>query len=117
MSAGSVTMPGRVATFDTVRCDKAQALKPLEEAAEAFAAWQAYERWLSLREMGGDFMGDVDDPCRPLRSLVDECCDVIQATCNLLFSVGVTDLREPMRRCLERNEARGRITLPPEEES
>ena len=112
MSAGSVTMPDRVAAFDAVRCDKAQALKPLEEAAEAFAAWQAYERWLALSDMGGDFMGDVDDPCRPLFSLVDECCDVIQATCNLLFSVGVTDLREPMRRCLARNEARGRVTPP-----
>lgn len=40
--------------------------------------------------------------------LVEECADVVQATCNLLATVGVSDLSEHMDRCRERNEARGR---------
>ena len=91
---------GGVQTFKETKPDKAQALKPLEEAAEVFGAWQAW------RENGPTLdnaeAGLVD-------RIVDECADVIQATCNLLESLGVTDLREAMERCAERNRERGRL--------
>lgn len=86
---------GGVQTFKETRPDKAQALKPLEEAAEVFGAWQ---HWCKR-----------DDSEIHKQSLVDECCDNITATCNLLDSLGVTDLREAMERCAERNRERGRL--------
>lgn len=54
--------------------DKSIALKPLEEAAEAFGAWQ--------NAMRDD--GDLD-------SVIYECCDTIQAAVNLMMCVGATD--------------------------
>ena len=84
-----------VRLFDEVEPSKAQALKPLEEAAEVFWAWQR-------------FYGCPTKTNEEL--LVGECCDVIQSVCNLLAAHGVTDLTEPMRRCRERNALRGRIT-------
>ena len=82
-----------VRTFQGVEPDKVQALKPLEEAAEAFGAWQRfYECPTKTNE----------------KLLVDECADVIQATCNLMASLGVTDMTDAMRRCEDRNRERGR---------
>ena len=88
----SVTIPP-VRAFSHVAPDKAQALKPLEEAAEVFGAWQRfYECPTKTNE----------------ELLVDECADVIQATCNLLAALDVTDMTEAMRRCECRNRERGR---------
>lgn len=42
-------------------------------------------------------------------ALIDECADVIQATCNLLVVLGVDDLAPEMERCCARNAARGRM--------
>ena len=82
-----------VRTFQGVAPDKAQALKPLEEAAEVFGAWQrVYECPTKTNE----------------ELLVDECADVIQATCNLLAALGVTDLTDAMAACERRNRGRGR---------
>ena len=94
--ASSVTIPP-VRCFEGVAPDKAQALKPLEEAAEVFAAWQAW------RACEG---GSLSDYARD--RLVDECCDVIQATCNLLAALGVTDLTDAMAAGERRNQERGR---------
>ena len=91
-----VTIPP-VRAFAGVAPVKAQALKPLEEAAEAFGAWQLWEAHL-----GGE-LGE-----RLASDLVDECADVIQATCNLLAALGVTDMGEAMAACERRNEWRGR---------
>lgn len=85
---------GSVAVFKDLDASKAYALKPLEEAAEAFGAWQR-------------FYGCPTKTNEEL--LVDECADVIQATCNLLAALGVTDLTEAMARCEERNRRRGRF--------
>lgn len=85
---------GAVETFKSVRLDKAQALKPLEEAAEVFGAWQR-------------FYGCPTKTNEEV--LMDECADVIQATCNLLAALGVTDMTEAMRRCERRNRERGRL--------
>ena len=97
----TVTIPP-VRCFAGVAPDKAQALKPLEEAAEVFGAWQ---RLLGNRICDG--YGSVLERCARA-GLVDECCDVITATCNLLAALGVTDLTDAMERCEERNERRGR---------
>lgn len=93
----SVTIPP-VRAFAHVEASKAQALKPLEEAADVFAAWQAREAAHELHH------GVVDAGV----ALVDECCDVITATCNLLAALGVTDLSDAMAACEERNRERGR---------
>lgn len=99
----SVTIPP-VRAFAHVKADKAQALKPLEEAAEVFAAWQDYDRTKSWGDDWDEYLANNDS----LISLVDECCDVITATCNLLAALGVTDLTEEMAACEERNRERGR---------
>lgn len=100
-----VTIPP-VRCFDGVEASKAQALKPLEEAAEVFGAWQR------LGELCADTCDECDlfgtTCCGDFRSLVDECCDVIQATCNLLAALGVDDLAEAMAACERRNDERGR---------
>ena len=59
---------------------KAQALKPLEEAAEVFGAWQA---------SGIDGARTITPEMR--EDIVYECFDTIQACVNLLESIGTTD--------------------------
>lgn len=77
-------------TFREVRDDRAQALKPLEEAAEVFGAWQ-----------------DCDD----MHDLIDECMDTVQAIANLLAAVGATqgEVDAAILRMDERNCERGRL--------
>lgn len=79
---------------------KESAVKPLEEAAEAFGAWQAVEKADCKAE-------------RMLASRADvlyECCDVIQAACNLMWRMGATDAQVMAAMCAvtRQNEARGR---------
>lgn len=101
----SVTIPP-VRTFAHVEASKAQALKPLEEAAEVFAAWQEWDRYHSALAV---FDGPKAECAKAMKAcIVDECCDVIQATCNLLAALGVDDLTEAMAECERRNEERGR---------
>lgn len=85
---------GGVAVFDNVECSKAQAMKVLEEAAEAFGAWQKREKVCGI---------DADD-------LIGELCDVIQTCCNMAAAVGCDDLRLALRDCEDRNRKRGSIT-------
>lgn len=92
---------GDVETFRVVSPDKDQALKVLEEAAEVFGAWQ---RWFENLVSLGCWDAVLPDA---ERDLVDECADVIQATCNLLAALGVEDARPAMGACRERNERRG----------
>ena len=77
----------------------AQALKPLEEAAEVFGAWQA---------SGIDGSGSITPEMR--EDIVYECFDVIQACVNLLESIGTTDdeLGEAVRKVYANNIERGR---------
>ena len=90
---------GTVRTFADVRPDKAQALKVLEEAAEVFGAWQLWDD-LDQDEKRDGF----NDIC-----LMNECADVIQATCNLVAAYGVTDFTTFMGACRNRNVERGRM--------
>lgn len=86
---GSSSIPA----FDDVEPDKAQALRLLEEAAEAYGAWQLW--WMK--------------PCEEHRQLVvDEVCDMFQEGANLLTAMGVDSIESAMIRMRERNEARGR---------
>lgn len=79
--------------------EKEAALKPLEEAAEVYAAWQECE-WL-----------DSNDA---IDNLADEIADVIQAACNLAARHGI-DLEDAMDRCERRNRERGRYTQAAED--
>lgn len=90
-------------TFREVRDDKAQALKPLEEAAEAFGAWQKCD---DMRP------SPVAGARKALRdNLIDECLDTVQAIANLLAAVGATqgEVDAAIRRMDERNCERGRL--------
>lgn len=89
---------GEVETFPDVEPDKAQVLKVLEEAAEVFGAWQAWKGATNGQEW-----------CDNANKLLDECADVIQATCNLLEALCVSDMRPHMDACAERNRERGRM--------
>lgn len=84
---------GQAEAFNIICADKTQALKPLEESAEVFGAWQIYE----------------NDPTEENKQkLIDECADVLQATANLLYTLKVFDMEPALERCTLRNEARGR---------
>ena len=83
---------GSVAAFRDVRPDKAQALKPLEEAAEVFGALQSTHLPEDRRR----------------ERILDECADVIQATINLVAAFGVEDFGPWMKECERRNRERGR---------
>lgn len=88
--------------FNNVSDSKGQALKPLEEAAEVFGAWQAcYNMRFASRDAQGAFRDD----------LIDECMDTVQAVANLLAAVGATqgDVDAAIRRLDERNGDRGRL--------
>ena len=85
---------GKVPTFQGVQPTKEQALKPLEESAEAFSAWQLWDN------EGGGY--------HEREAILEECADVIQAACNLIVSLGVTDFTYYMQRCEARNRQRGR---------
>lgn len=88
--------------FNEVKDSKGQALKPLEEAAEVFGAWQKCDdtryaatatRW-AFRE-----------------DLIDECMDTVQAVANLLATVDATqgEVDAAIKRMDERNWDRGRL--------
>lgn len=89
--------------FNKVNDDKRQALKPLEEAAEIFGAWQELD---DMRR--SPFLSawrDVRD------CLIDECMDTVQAVANLLAAVGATqgEVDAAIKRLDERNGDRGRL--------
>ena len=90
-------------TFHEVRDDKTQALKPLEEAAEVFGAWQDCDD-MRRSPFFSDWRDIRDD-------LIDECLDTVQATVNLLAAVGATqgEVDAAIRRMDERNQERGRL--------
>ncbi len=90
---------GTVQTFTDVKPDKAQALKVLEEAAEVFGAWQLWD------DLDQDEKGDGFN----VICLMNECADVIQATCNRLAAYKITDFTWFMEAGRKRNVERGRM--------
>lgn len=95
-----------VRVFDDVEPSKAQVVKIAEETCEVYSAWEDFTRTRRHGEDWDMFLENND----AIMSLVDECCDTIQAVCNLLASLGITDLTEAMAACRKRNADRGRIT-------
>lgn len=93
---------GDVAPFAEVKNDKEQALKPLEEAAEVFGAWQR------LRSECHDDCRECPQRCINHALLTDECADTIQAITNLLAAVGISYMGFAMRECRRRNEEKNR---------
>lgn len=85
--------------------DKERAKKVAEEGAEAFSAWEASDRCIPIiREPNGEpSLGSIS-------RVLYECCDVIQAACNLMASMGAAqeDVDRAMRAVREHNEERGR---------
>lgn len=94
---------GDVRPFPDLKPDKEQALKPLEEASEVFGAWQQ----LTEVRAGRDRYRWSNDP-EPLKNLLDEIADTIQACCNLAHAIGCDDLTPYMAACEDRNRKRGR---------
>lgn len=87
---------------------KEAALKPLEEAAEAFGAWQRTQRCGDLDEDDGLSTAElVSLEALCMVGLADELADCIQACVNLAARYNI-DLQYAMDRCRERNEDRGR---------
>ena len=84
-----------VRCFDRCEADKQQALKVLEEASEVV---EAVKQWMAD--------GTYDRKDR----IVEECCDVVQAVCNLLHALGEADISVDMGLCERRNRERGRIS-------
>lgn len=82
---------------------KERARKLVEEAAEAFSAWERFERSeYDLEEI--DAVG---------REIVQECADVITAACGLVWSIYGEDksLTLEIEKCKRRNEERGRMMV------
>lgn len=88
--------------FNDVSDSKGQALKPLEEAAEVFGAWQKCD----------DMRYAPMTICEAFREdLIDECVDTVQAAANMLAAVGATqgEVDAAIKRMDERNGDRGRL--------
>ena len=80
---------------------KESAVKPLEEAAEAFGAWQDYYELETLESDGLQVARN---------HVLYECCDVIQAACNLMWRMGATESQVMAAMCAvtRQNDAFGR---------
>ena len=88
---------GEVVTWDTGCGLREQALKVAEEEHEV------YDAVLDL------LRGVVPKTRENEAWVVDECCDLIVATCNLLAKLGVEDVTRQMGACIERQRMRGRL--------
>lgn len=97
MTVTKVTIP-TIKAFCNLE-PKAQALKPLEEAAEVFGAWQSYHMACEMNKAKSGYAAIM---------LLDEIADCIQACANLAAMLGVSDLTPYMESCEERNRDRGR---------
>ena len=84
---------GYVNTFPGVTRSKAQAVKLLEEASEAFSAW---EKWR-------------ENPSKnAVRGIALEIADTVTACANLASAFGIDDLRPYLAEVEIKNRERGR---------
>lgn len=84
---------GSVSAFPNVEPGKEQAMKPLEESAEVYAAWQAWRAHPHASERGW---------------LLEEIADAITALANLAASLGEEDLGGYVAAVERKNGKRGR---------
>ena len=96
---------GTVKTFKDVKADKEQAVKVLEEAGEVVDAFKAYREAALTDWTEPDNANEYRMACD---HLINECADVLQATCNLLSALNVVDMTKWIERCKAKNERRGR---------
>lgn len=96
---------GKVSVIRDGGRPKERARKLVEEAAEAFSAWERFDR-----ADAEDDLAAIDDAAL---EIMDECADVITAACGLLWSIygGDTSLIMEMEKCKRRNEERGRVMV------
>ena len=96
---------GEVAVIRDGGSPKERARKLVEEAAEAFSAWERWER----ADAGYD-MAAIDEA---RREIAQECADVITAACGLVWSIygGDTSLILEIEKCRRRNQERGRVMV------
>ena len=94
------------------RCgtDKEAALKPLEEAAEAYASWQNLDAlldYISVVKLETPHMAKYLNADSKRYDLADELADTITACANLAARYGI-DLQDALDRVEQRNRERGR---------
>lgn len=94
---------GDVAVWNTGCTLRGQARKVIEEALEVLDAQAAYDDAVE-EESRSDRCADGE-----WKHLIDECADVITATCNLVSMLYVHDFRKFMAECEERQRERGRL--------
>lgn len=112
---------GAVRAFDPLPPGRETARKLVEEAAEAFSAWEDWgaacgDAAIELGEARHEGERTTPGLARARRvadaargHLMLELSDVVQAVANMAAEAGVTDMRPLMAACEARNAARGRI--------
>ena len=96
---------GNVSVIRDGGSPKERARKLVEEAAEAFSAWERFDR------ADADYdLAAIEDA---EREILEECADVITAACGLIWSIygGDTDITFDIEKCKLRNEVRGRVMV------
>ena len=97
---------GTVTTFPHPKADKEQVLKIAEEYGEIYSAWERLQQSERAHKYAHTPYEEIE---YAKWLLVDECADLITATCNLLAALGVDDMRGAMAACEARNRERGRL--------
>ena len=101
---------GKVYVIRNGGSPKERARKLVEEAAEAFSAWERFDRAYEEYNLAAIDAAE--------REIAQECADVITASCGLLWSIycgdtdsGDTDITFDLEQCKLRNEERGRVMV------
>lgn len=94
---------GKVSVIRDGGSPKERARKLVEEAAEAFSAWERFDR-------AEDNLAAFDNA---KLEVLEECCDVITAACGLVWSIygGDPDITADIDACWHRNQKRGRVMV------
>lgn len=76
-------------------------MKIVEEACEVYSAFERYR----LADSAFNYILMEESKM----DMIEEISDVMQACSNMLAALGVSDMRDEMRKCADRNKARGRM--------
>lgn len=91
---------------------KTNAVKLLEETGEAFSAYEDYKKSLKFREFPTkeELKKHQIEAIKNREALIYECCDTIQAACNLLYSMRATDheVNQTFQEVFDSNYKKGR---------
>ena len=94
---------GKVSVIRDGGSTKERARKLVEEAAEAFSAWERFDR-------AADDLAAVD---AAEREIAQECADVITAACGIMWEIfgDEVSLERALDECKHKNEERGRMMV------